>query len=154
MWKYPLDEDLFEKFSKYTKIVGVIFIVLGIVGIIYPVFMTLATVTFVSWLMLLAGLMTGYFTWMSNKNDAMGWLKSFILIGVSLFMLLYPQSGASTVGLLLAIYFFVDGFVGFNIAFSMKQNKGSILWFLNALFSILIALLFLINWPFSSMYLV
>jgi len=79
MWKLPIEEDFFEPFYKYTKIAGVIFILLGLVGIIFPVFMTLATVTFVSWLMLLAGLMAAYFTFISDKSDVLGWLKAFVL---------------------------------------------------------------------------
>ena len=154
MWKQPFDEDLFEKFDKYRKIAGVIFILLGTVGIIYPVFMTLATVTFISWLMLFGGLTAGYFTWISDKTDSIGWLKSVILIGAAVFMLLYPKESASAVGLLLAVYFFLDGFASFSIAFSMKQSSGSILWFLNAIFSVLIALLLFVNWPVGSMYLV
>ncbi|WP_457748116.1 DUF308 domain-containing protein [Sulfurimonas sp.] len=82
MWKYPIEENLFEKFSKYTKIAGVVFILLGLVGIIYPTFMTMATVTFVAWLMMFSGLMAGYFTYISNKKDMAGWLKSFVLIGI------------------------------------------------------------------------
>ena len=154
MWKYPLEDEMFKTFGKYAKIAGVIFIILGVVGIVYPVFMTMATVTFITWLMLFAGFMAGYFTYFSNKSDSMGWLKSFTLIGVALFILFYPMSGAGTLGLLLAIFFLLDGFTGFRIAFSMRQSKGSILWFMNALFSFLMAILFLINWPFSSMYLV
>jgi uncharacterized membrane protein HdeD (DUF308 family) len=162
MWKLQLDEkyienaekEFIDKIGKYTKIAGVIFILLGLVGIIYPVFMTLATVTFISWLMLFAGLMAGYFTYFSNKSDITGWLKSFILISISVFMLLSPTGGAGTLGLLLSIYFFMDGFASFSIAFSNKAHKGSLIWFINAIFSVLIAILFIIGWPFSSLYLV
>ncbi|WP_457744555.1 HdeD family acid-resistance protein [Sulfurimonas sp.] len=154
MWKYPIEEDLFDKFSKYSKIAGAIFIVLGTIGIIYPVFMTLATVTFVSWIMMFAGFMAGSFTYMSDKNDYLGWLKSFILIGVGAFMLFYPVSGAGTVGLLLSVYFFMDAFASFSLALSMKPSHGWIWWMINAIFSMLIGILFLVDWPFSSMYLI
>ncbi len=154
MWKYPIEDDLIEKFTKYSKTTGVIFIVLGLIGVIYPVFMTYVTVTFVGWVMLFAGLMSGYMTISSKQHDAMGWLKSLALIGASLFILFYPKGGIGTVGLLLSIYFFIDGFSSFNIALSMRPYKNSIIWFINAFFSVLIAMLFLIDWPFSSMYLV
>ena len=162
MWKLPISEmdiidaedGLIKKLGKYAKIAGVVFMLLGLIGIIFPQFMTIATVTFVSWLMLFAGLLAGYFTYITDKSDAMGWLKSFILIGIALFMLFYPISGAGTIGLLLSIYFFMDGFASFSIALSNKGNKGSLLWFANAFFSILIAIIFIVGWPFSSMYLI
>jgi uncharacterized membrane protein HdeD (DUF308 family) len=154
MWKYPVDENLFDTFSKYSKIAGVIFIILGLVGIIYPVFMTLATVTFVAWLMMFAGFMSGYFTYISDKSDYLGWLKSFILIGISLLMIFYPMTGIGTVGLLLAIYFFMDSFASFSLAFSMKPASGWIWWLINAIFSMLIGILFIVGWPFTSTYLI
>ena len=154
MWTYPIEEHLFEKFSKYSKIAGFIFIILGIIGIIEPVIMTLATVTFVSWLMLFSGFTAGYFTYISNKEDAMGWLKSFILIGVALFMIFYPMSGIGTVGLLLAIYFFMDAFAGFSLALSMQPSKGWIWWMINAFFSAVLGVIFVLGWPMTSLYLI
>ena len=154
MWKYPIDENLFDKFSKYSKIAGVIFIILGVIGIVEPVFMTLATVTFVAWLMVFGGFMAGYFTYLSDKSDYLGWLKSIILIGVGLLMIFYPMTGIGTVGLLLAIYFFMDSFTSFSLAMSMRPAKGWIWWLINAIFSMLIGILFIVGWPFTSTYLI
>ena len=154
MWKFPVQEDLFDKFQKYSKIAGIVFIILGLVGIVYPAFMTLATVTFVAWLMMFAGMAAGYFTYISDKSDAMGWLKSFILIAISLFMIFYPMSGVGTIGLLLSIYFFMDSFAGFSLALSMRPAKGWIWWMINAIFSMLIGILFIVGWPFTSLYLI
>jgi len=154
MWKYPIDENLFDKFSKYSKITGIIFIILGIIGIIYPVFMTLVTVTFVAWLMIFGGFMAGYFTYLSDKSNSLGWLKSIILIGIGLLIIFYPLTGIGTVGLLLAIYFFMDSFAGFSLALSMRPAKGWIWWMVNAFFSMLIGILFIVGWPLTSSYLI
>jgi uncharacterized membrane protein HdeD (DUF308 family) len=154
MWNYPIEENLLYKFGKYAKVAGIIFILLGIVGIVYPVFMTMATVAFISWLMLLAGVSAGYFTWLSNRNDWLGWLKAVILVGVALFILFYPLSGAATVGLLLSIYFFMDAFAGFGLASTMHPSKGWWIWLLNALLSLGLGFIFIAGWPFSSLYLV
>jgi len=154
MWKYPIDENLFDKFSKYSKITGIIFIILGIIGIIYPVFMTLVTVTFVAWLMIFGGFMAGYFTYLSDKSNSLGWLKSIILIGIGLLIIFYPLTGIGTVGLLLAIYFFMDAFAGFSLALSMRPANGWIWWMVNAFFSMLIGILFIVGWPLTSAYLI
>ncbi len=158
MWKYPLEknmgEELVNKFSKHAKIAGSIFLILGVIGILWPVVMTLATVTFVSWLLLFAGIMAGWFTYLSDKEDYTGWLKSVILVGVSLFMIFYPLSGVGTVGLLLAIYFFMDAYASFSIGMNMRPHKGSFFWIINAIFSILLGVLFTLGWPMTSMYLI
>ncbi len=158
MWNYPiqekLEDELVHKFSKYTKIAGVVFLILGVVGILYPSLMTLATVTFISWIMLFAGLMAGYFTYLSDKDDHIGWLKSFILIGISLFMILYPMSGIGTIGLLLSIYFFIDAFASFSMSITMKPSKGWIIWLINGIFSLALGVLFILGWPLTSVYLI
>ena len=154
MWNYPIDDSLLTTISKHAKIAGIIFVLLGLVGILFPVFMTLATVAFVSWLLLFAGISAGYFTWLTNREDWLGWLKSVVLIGVALFMLFYPMSGVGTVGLLLTIYFFMDAFAGFAMASSMHPNKGWWAWLINAILSFALGVVFIIGWPFSSLYLV
>jgi len=154
MWNYPIEESLFGKIGKHAKIAGVIFIILGVIGLSFPIFMTLATVVLLSWILLLAGIMAGYFTYLTDRSDWLGWLKSLILVGVALFMLFYPMSGVGTVGLLLTIYFFMDAFAGFAMTSNMHPNKGWWVWLVNALLSFGLGVLFIVGWPFSSLYLV
>ncbi len=156
MWIYnfDFDDEILEKFRKYSKIAGFVFGILGLIGILEPVFMTMATVTFVSWLMLFGGIVSGYFTYKSNKYDFIGWLKSFALILASAFMIFSPLGGAGTLGLLLSIYFFMDAFANFSFGMQMKGHKGWFYWIANAIISLVLAVLFIIDWPFSSLYLV
>jgi len=99
-------------------------------------------------------LMAGYFTYISDKSDYLGWLKSFVLIAIALFIIFYPLSGVGTVGLLLSIYFFMDSFASFSLSLTMRPASGWIWWMMNAVLSMLIGILFVIGWPFSSMYLI
>ena len=154
MWKNPKELLLVNKYKKQAKIAGVIFIVLGLIGIIYPAVTSFAVVIFVSWLMLIAGLFAGYFTYITDKSDMAGWLKSIILIGVALYMLLSPLGGIATLGLLFSIYFFMDAFSGFMLSSTLYPNKGWGLWTINAILSLVMAVVFAIGWPFSSMFLV
>jgi uncharacterized membrane protein HdeD (DUF308 family) len=154
MWQFPKESGLFETFSRYAKIVGVIFMVLGIAGALFPVAASLASVVFVAWLMLFAGSVAAYFTYKSDPKDWAGWLKSFILIGVALYMLLWPLGGVATLGLLLSIYFFMDAFGSFMLMSSFYPNKGWGYWLFNAVTSLILGALFVVGWPFSSLYLV
>jgi len=50
-------------------------IILGLVGIITPYIMTIATLAFVAYLMVVAGLLIFYFTYLANRKDFLGYLK-------------------------------------------------------------------------------
>jgi uncharacterized membrane protein HdeD (DUF308 family) len=159
MWSHreillSVDERVFEKFRKYSKIGGIIFILLGLIGIVFPSFITFSMVIFLAYLMLLAGLSSAWITWISNRSDWIGWFKSFIFIGVSLFMLFYPLEGVATLGLLFSIYFFMDAFGGFSLAFSANGKKHRWLWGLNALVSLILGVVVLIGFPFTTVWLI
>ena len=158
MWNYKIhvksDDEVIKKLSKYSKISGILLMLLGLAGILYPAFMSLSTSIFVAWLMLFAGVGLGYFTWMSNREDISGWLKSFILIVISLVMIFYPLAGIATIGLLLSIYFFMDAFAGFGLAFSLRPESTWWLWLLNASLSLVLGLFLILGWPQSSIMLV
>ena len=149
-----INKNLVDNFKKYAKISGTIFILLGLAGIIYPAFMSLTTLAFVSYLMIFAGIMAGWMTWTSNKNDWAGWLKSVLLVMVGLFMLFYPLQGVAAIGLLFAVYFLMDAFAGFGLAFSLKPQKIWWLWLINAITSLVLGILFIWGWPLSSLWLV
>lgn len=154
MWKNPKELNLIKKFESHIKVAGILFIILGVIGALFPVFTSFATVVFVAWLMLFAGFMAGYFTYMTDRTDWAGWLKSFILIGVASYMLFSPLGGIATLGLLLSIYFFMDAFSGFMVASAQYPNKGWGLWSVNGLLSFAMAVLFIIGWPLTSAYLI
>lgn len=161
MWNYKLDieasEELSKKLAKYSTVAGILFIILGLVGIFIPTFMTLATLYFFSYLLLFAGIFLATFTWMSNRKDWIGWLKSFILIFISLYMILSPMGGVATMGLLLSMYFFMDAFANFVFAMNVRNttsDKTWWMWLLNAIASVILGVIMIIGWPFSSLYLV
>lgn len=154
MWKNPKELLLLEKYKKQAKIAGVLFMLLGLIGIVFPAVSSFAVVIFVSWLMLVAGVFAGYFTFITDKSDFGGWLKSIILVGVAIYMLASPMGGISTLGLLFSMYFFMDAFSGFMLSSSIYPQKGWGLWLINAVLSLLMAIIFVVNWPFSSMYLI
>jgi len=149
-----INRSIVSNLKKYAKISGILFIILGTLGIFFPTFMSISAVVLVSYLMLFAGISSGIFTWMSNKKDWAGWLKSFLLVGASLIMLFYPMQGVATLGLVFAIYFFMDAFAGFGLAFSLKDDKHWWLWLINAITSLILGVLFIIGWPMSSLFLV
>ncbi len=148
------EDDGFKVFSKHAKIVGIVLMLLGAVGIIYPQMMSVVVVILVAWLMLLAGLVSSFFTWKLNANSWLGWLKSAILVFMGAFLIFYPLPGVATLGLIFAIYFFVDGFSGISLAFNRYPNRGWLIWLVNGILSLGLCVVFLWQWPFSATWLV
>jgi len=69
-------------------------------------------------------------------------------------MLFYPMQGVATLGLVFAIYFFMDAFAGFGLAYSLREDKHWWLWLINAITSFVLGVLFVMGWPLSSLWLV
>ena len=154
MWSDTFEGDGFKAFRKHAKIVGIILMILGVAGIIFPQIMSVVAVVLVAWLMLIAGLISGLFTWLLNARSGLGWIKSAILFFMGAFLIFYPLPGVATLGLIFAIYFFVDGFSGLSLALHLRPNRGWWIWFINGILSIGLGILFLWQWPFSAAWLV
>ncbi|WP_457748842.1 HdeD family acid-resistance protein [Sulfurimonas sp.] len=162
MWKWHknlniemnINKNLVDNFKKHAKISGILFILFGAVGILFPTLLSLTTVLLVGYLMLFAGVSAAVLTYKSNREDWMGWLKSFILVLASFFILFYPLQGAAALGLVLAVYFFTDAFASFSLALSLKPQKIWLVWLFNAITSLVLGLLFVLGWPKSSLFLI
>ncbi len=157
MVRYSLflnNKDLLEKFSKSSKIYGVIFILLGLAGIIFPYIMSLTTAIMYAWLLIFSAFMIGFHTWQTNRKDWLGWLKTMIFLLVGILMLINPLTAVGVLGILFAIYFFMDAFTSTALAFELKPEKMWWISLLNGILSFIIGVYFIIGWPISSMFLV
>ena len=162
MWKWHqnlnlemnVNKNLVDNFKKHAKIGGSILVLMGIIGIIFPQLMSITTVILVAYLMMFAGISIALLTYKSNKEDWVGWLKSFILLLSSFLLLFYPMQGVAALGLVFSIYFFTDAFAGFSLAFSLKPQKIWLVWLFNAITSLALGVLFVIGWPTSSLFLI
>jgi uncharacterized membrane protein HdeD (DUF308 family) len=148
------DKTLLEKFSQYSKIAGVIFMILGVLGITFPVVMSLTTAYFIAWLLLFGGITIAFHTYKTNKKDWLGWFKAFIFILSAILTVINPATGVAALGIILATYLFMDGFVNFALSIEQKGQDGWWLILLNAIISVVLGAIFLIGWPFNSIFLV
>ncbi|AEP29957.1 HdeD family acid-resistance protein [Brumicola nitratireducens] len=148
------NQTILGKFGLHTLLVGVLFILMGTAGIIVPVVMSLGTVIFSAWLLFLGGVMWGIYTYRYDRKGFINWIKSTLLITVSILMLLYPMPSIEALALLLAIYLLVDAFNSFLLANSIYPAKSWFWMAFNGFTSLLLAILFLFGWPSTSLYLV
>ena len=150
-----LDADLIgKKFGRYSIFSGVLLIILGTVGFLLPNLMSIGTVVFVSTLLIIGSFIWATHTYRYARSDIMEWIKPTLLFVSGALMLFYPAGGIAAVGMLLAFYLLLDAFSSFALAQSIRPAPNWGWMAVNGIFSLLLALLFLVGWPATSIWLV
>lgn len=150
----PVKNSVLDKFGPYTLLTGILLIVLGTAGILLPEIMSLGTEILAAWLLLIGSFFWAIHTFKYSPKSMMDWLKPVLLLFIGGLMLLYPATGVAAVGLLLAIYLLLDAFGSFALAQSIHPAKGWGWMAFNGVTSALLATLFLVGWPATSLWLV
>jgi uncharacterized membrane protein HdeD (DUF308 family) len=146
---------LLDRRSRKTLVItSIVLIAIGLFGIVAPQFLSMAIALFAGWLLLFAGSIAAFITWHGFRDRWVAWLKPFVLIAVGLLILLNPLAGTAALGLMLAIYFLFDGFAGVGSAWEMRPQKGWGWHMFNGATSLLLAMVFILGWPFSSAWLI
>ncbi len=149
-----IDTKEFRNVGPYTLITGILLLILGSVGIFLPGLMSLEIVLFIAALLLIGGIFWAIHTYKNNPNSFIDWLKPVLLLISGGLMLFYPTPGIAAIGLLLAIYLLLDAFGSFALAHAIHPLKGWGWMTFNGIASLVLALLFLIGWPVTSLWLV
>jgi uncharacterized membrane protein HdeD (DUF308 family) len=152
--KHSLEVIMARRSRKAVITISTILLLAGIVGIALPQFMSMAVAWFVGWLMLVAGGIAFYITWLGFRDYWLVWLKPFVLIVVGLLILFNPIAGAAALGLILAIYFLFDGFAGVGFAMQLRPLHGWGWLMFNGVLSLVLAVVFIAGWPFTTVWLV
>ena len=146
-----IDENIFKEYSNLSIISGILFLLAGALAISQPAIGGITLVWLLASLFLIVGLFKGFLVFKSHKNSAGAWFKVFGLIFSGILLFVFPVIGAATIAMLLSFYFFFDGFSSIYMGFEFKPFNGWWLSVLNGLISILLAIVILMKWPFSSL---
>lgn len=149
-----IDNKEFNNFGPYTLVTGILLLILGSVGIFLPALMSLEIVLFIAALLIVGGIFWAIHTFKNNPKSFIDWLKPVLLLISGGLMLFYPTPGIAAVGLLLAIYLLLDAFGSFALAHAIHPIQGWGWMTFNGIASLILALLFLIGWPATSLWLV
>jgi len=143
-----------KQLKKRIVIAGILLLIVGAMGIILPTTLSIALDVLISILLVISGILVAYGIWHSHRGSWLAWLKPFVLIMLGLLIGFYPTAGTAVLGLLLVVYFFMDGFASVSFAFELRPQNGWVWLLINSFFSFLLAIIFLIGWPFTSLWLV
>ncbi len=145
---------LAPRFGTQSMIIGALLVVLGGLGILLPKMVAIEFSLLVGLLFVIGGAMWAAHALRYSRERWGDWLKPVLLLISGGLILFYPMSGVAAVGLLLAFYLLLDAFGSFVLAYGIYPLQGWIGMLINGLISLLLATLFLIGWPESSLYLV
>jgi uncharacterized membrane protein HdeD (DUF308 family) len=151
---YSLQVMMDKQSRKAVITVSILLLLLGVVGIVLPQFMSMAIGWFIGWLLFAGGIILLSITWYGFRDRWIVWLKPFVLIIVGLLILFNPVAGAAALGLMLGIYFLLDGFAGVGFAWELRPSQGWVWLMLNGLMSLALAAIFILGWPFTTAWLV
>ena len=149
-----LDQHTLNQFNSSAKPTGIAMIVIGVIGIIFPNIISLTLNFFISSLFLLSAITLVYSAYICKAQTLMMWFKPFILVLLAVLILFHPAVVISTLGLILAIYFLLDGFAGIALSVEIKPASGWGFMLLNGLLSLFLGVIVLIGWPLDSTWLV
>ncbi len=151
----PLEKmymDVVRKNRGMFMFEAIIFILLGIFALASPVAFSLGLELLLGWVFIVAGIVQGIRSFQTYKspNVFLSILGAILYLGVGVIMVKYPISGLLTLGLLVAILFFLDG--AFKISFSL-QLRPAARWgwiFFSGILSLILAVLILCSFPTSA----
>lgn len=142
-----------HSFGRHSLAVGILLIVLGGVGIVAPVLLSLATAVLFAWLLILGGLSWAWHAY-QHGNGIVDWFKAVLLLVVGVLVLLRPIIGIESLALLVSFYLLFDAFASFSMVGNVRRNGGRAWMIFNGIIDIALALLFLLNWPDSALWMV
>ncbi len=150
----PTDEHTTRKFGAYSFWIGILLAILGTIGLVMPGLTSLFTAMYIGWLLAIGGVIWALHTWKYERGNLMNWLKPFILLLSGGLMIFYPLSGVAAVGLVLAVYLLLDAFGSLVLARELHPGNGWGWMLFNGIVSLLLAIMFLVGWPATSLFLV
>jgi len=143
-----------DRFGKWSIGIGALLVLIGVVGIALPQLIALQAAYLIATLFVVGGLFWLLHAWRYSLGYWGDWLKPVLLLVAGLLLLRHPGGGIAMIGLLLAFYLLMDAFGSLALAAALKPFPGWGWMAFNGVVSLLLALLFLIGWPASSLYLV
>jgi len=133
---------------------GLLLIVLGFIAIAFPLFAAAAINGILSWLLMLAGVIHILLAFKAHGAGHVIWK---LLVGVAylcfgIFLLLYPAIGITSLTLLIATLFLIEGVFTIILYFRMRAMGGSIWTLVDGIITLILGLMIYEHWPSSSVW--
>jgi len=141
-----------KKSVNWSIALSVLIILAGALGIILPPLAGFATTVFFGWLLIFCGIAHLLFAWHAGGA---GGIIGQVFIGVAYvvigsYLLLNPLVGLLALTFALTVYLFAEAILEFTMGFQLRRIKGSSWFFLDAIITLILAIMIWRAWPFNS----
>ncbi len=148
------DSAILKRFRKHSLLIGGLLLVLGLVGIFLPSMLSLVASAFLGWMLLVGGVLSLYFAFLTKWRSAWSWVKALLLLFTGVLILANPVAGILAVALLISLYLMMDAVGNFTLAQALHPHKGWGWMAANGVLSLGLALVMVFALPAATVVLV
>jgi uncharacterized membrane protein HdeD (DUF308 family) len=140
--------------STWSIVLGVLFVAFGVFAIAEPFLAAVALNTFLAWLLIFVGVVHIMAAFQGHTGTSIAWK---VLIGAAYiffggYLLLHPVIGVTSLTLLLAILFLVEGVLSAILWWKTRAAEGSSWILIDAIVTLLLGGMIYYHWPSSSVW--
>ncbi len=144
--------DIVRQASTLSIVWGLLLIVFGILAVASPFLAAVAVNVIIAWLIALAGVVHLMLAFRAHGAGNMIWK---LLIGLAYlvfgaYLIMHPVLGVTSLTLLLASLFLIEGILNIVLFFKMRSMGGSTWVLVDGIITLLLGLMIYMQWPSSS----
>lgn len=141
-----------KKSTGLSIALSIFLIIAGLLAIALPAAGGIAVEVFIAWMLVFSGALHLVFSWFTRTAGGFIWelLVGIVYIAIGAYLLMHPAAGLAALTLALAIYLFVEAILEFILGFSLRPHPGSGWLFLDAIVTLILAVLIWRTWPSST----
>ncbi len=148
------NDKVFRRFGRLSIVIGFLLVVLGLGGAMAPRVMALVVSGFIGWTLMIAAGLSFYLVFLSRGRSMIAYLKPILLLALGGVLLVSPVISIAAIALVMSFYLLLDAFSGFGLAHDMYPLRGWGWMAFNGVTSLVLAVVFMMGWPISSLTLV
>ena len=144
--------DIARQASTLSILWGVLLIIFGMVAIGSPFLAAVAVSTLLAWLIVLAGVVHVMLGVRTHGAGSMIWklLVGLAYLFFGAYLLMHPVLGVTSLTLVLAVLFLIEGVLEIILFFNLRALGGSSWLLIDGLITLLLGGMIYVHWPSSS----
>ena len=149
---YP--SDIVRQASTWSIVWGTLLVIFGILAIGSPFLAAIAVSAVLAWLIVLAGVVHLIVAFHAHGAGSLIWklLVGLAYVSFGVYLIMHPVLGVTSLTLLLACLFLIEGILDIFLFFKMRSMRGSSWVLTDGIITLLLGLMIYRQWPSSSVW--
>jgi uncharacterized membrane protein HdeD (DUF308 family) len=140
--------------STWSIVWGILLIVFGMLAVGSPFLAAVAVNLVIAWLIILAGVVHLILAFHAHRAGSLIWklLVGLAYLFFGAYLIMHPVLGVSSLTLVLASLFLIEGILDVILFFKMRSLRGSSWVLIDGTITLLLGLMIYLQWPSSSVW--